>query len=350
MIQQKSHGEIKSYKEIEKKIVIITDGGLTMGLGHVYRTLSLAKELSKFSKIKFLTQSGDVVVSKIKNNGYTVSKVDSIDKLKRQLGLNKPNIIVIDKLEVNEQFAKYIKTNLNARLIIFGNISSANKYADVVINAIIGTDYKNKSFIDKNTGTLYLEGPKYLVLRNEFYEHKNSYKFRNNLQKILLIFGGSDQANLTLKVLDRLLSMNHDFKINIVLGSAFKFNKELDKILKKHRSKKNSVDICRDVNNVSELMLKTDLVITSAGTAMFESFCVGAPTIAFYQNASQKNIFNGFIMTYDWDRIRKFKNFIFTIYKDYYKNKGKINSLDVGGGKDEIVNSVLGVDMRGESK
>lgn len=342
MIWQKSYSETKSCKKVEKKIVIITDGGLTMGLGHVYRTLSLAKRLSKFSKIKFLTQSGDIVVGKIKNSGYKVSNVDNTNGMKRWLSFDKPDIIVIDKLEVNERFAKYIKTNLNARLIIFGNISSTNKYADVVINAIIGTNYKNKSFIDKNTGTLYLEGPKYLVLRREFYEHKNLYKFRNNLKKILLIFGGSDQANLTSKVLDKLLSINHNFKVDIVLGPAFKFDKELGKILKNHRSKKNSVETYKDVNNVSELMLNSDLIITSPGTTMYEACYLGVPAIALCQNQYQIDMHRSFKLAYDFNKIKNFEEFILNFNQNYINNKKYLRRMQFGEGKEEIIKSIIG--------
>lgn len=332
----------KPLKSINKKAVIITEGGLTMGLGHVYRTLALAKELSKFGEVNFLTTSGKVVLNKVRNSGFKISKSKGEDELKKRLNLDNPDIIIIDKLEVDENFAKYIKTNLKARLIIFGNVSSANKYADVVINAIIGTDYKNKSFFDKNTGTLYLEGPKYLVLRREFYEHKNSYKFRDNLENILLIFGGSDQANLTTKVADKLLSMNDYFKISIILGPAFIFSKELLELFNKYKNIENRVHIYRNVNNVSELMTKADLVFTSTGTAMFESFLIGLPTIAFYQNLLQKRMFKGFIMTYDLDEINNFEDFMFSVYKNYYKNKKEIDGLDVGGGKNEIITNIIG--------
>jgi len=325
-----------------KKVVIITEGGLTMGLGHVYRTIALAKELSKFSDVSFLTTSGEVVLNKVRENGFKISKSKDEIELKKQLNLTNPDVVIIDKLEVDENFANYIKTDLKVRLIIFGNVSSANKYADVVINAIIGTNYKNRTYLDKNTNTLYLEGPKYLVLRKEFYDHKNSYKFRNNLERILLIFGGSDQANLSSQVADKLLSMNHDFRINIVLGPAFKFDKELNTILKKHNVRRNKTRVYRNVNNISKLMRDADLVFTSAGTAMFESFCIGVPTIVFYQNSLQRNMFRNFIMTYDFNEIINLEDFIFDIYKNYYKYKRKIDELDVGGGKKEIIDAIIG--------
>lgn len=323
-----------------KKIAIITDGSFKMGLGHVYRTIALAKELSGFGKVIFYTQSENIVVDKIKNNGYKVFKVNSDHELKERLDFEKPNAIIIDKLEVDENFARDIKNDLNSKLIIFGNISSANKYADVVINAIIGTNYKNKTYLDEDTKTLYLEGPKYLVLRREFYENKNPYKFRNNLENILLIFGGSDQANLTTKVLDKLLSMNHNFKVDIVLGSAFKFDKELDKILKNHKNKKNSIKTYKNVNNVSKLMLNSDLVITSPGTTMYEACYLGVPAIALCQNKYQIEMHRSFKLAYDINKIKKFEKFLLVFYRNI-NNKKYLKQMQFGEGKEEIIESII---------
>ena len=331
-------------KVIEQiRINIFTEGGLKLGLGHIYRTLSLANQLKKYANIKFLTTSGDIEISKIRENDFEFFRGENIAEIENQLNSNKPQIVIIDKLDVEESFCRDIKQSFNPKIVIFGNTSSANKYADVVINAIIGTDYKNESFFDKNAETLYLKGPKYLVLRDEFYEHKNLYKFKNDLKRILLIFGGSDQANLTSKVLNKLLSMDYDFKIDVVLGAKFGFYSELNQVIDKHGRKKEKVNIYKDVNTISELMLNSDLIITSPGTTMFESFCIGTPTIAFYQNPYQKNVmFKNFSMAFDFNEIGNFEEFTFDFYNNYYENKKKIDAIEVGMGKDEIIKSIMG--------
>ena len=331
-------------KVVERiRINIFTEGGLELGLGHIYRTLSLAKQLRKYANIKFLTTSGDIEINKIRENNFEVFRGENIAEIKNQLNSNKPQIVIIDKLDVEESFCRDIKQTFDPKIVIFGNISSANKSADIVINAAIGTDYRNKSYVDKNTNTLYFEGPKYLVLRDEFYEHKNSYEFKNDLKRILLIFGGSDQANLTSRVLNKLLSRDYDFKIDVVLGVKFGFHSELSQVLDKHERKKEKVNIYKNVNNISELILNSDLIITSPGTTMFESFCIGAPTIAFYQNLYQKNVmFKNFPMAFDFNEIENFEGFIFDFYNNYYENKKKIDALEAGMGKEEIIKSIMG--------
>ncbi|MFA6409829.1 MAG: UDP-2,4-diacetamido-2,4,6-trideoxy-beta-L-altropyranose hydrolase [Gammaproteobacteria bacterium] len=321
------------------RIAIITDGGFSMGMGHVYRTISLANRLSLHAIVQFITQSDEVVVNKIKGNNFSIRKVDDLKEMKDFLCEYRPDVVVIDKLYVDEEFAEFIKVNLFAKLVIFGNVSAANHHADLVINAVIGTDYKNTSYVDKKRGTLYLEGPRYLVLRREFYSMKNTYKFRNKLEKILLLFGGSDPANLTSKVLAKLLEMNPSFKITVVLGSAFQFDDVVHNLLK--RKKAADVVVHIDVNNVYNYMVNSDLVLTSPGTTMFESFCIGTPTVAFYQNPSQREIFHGFGPLYEFDKIVDFKNFLYRFYSKYVIQKVEIDKLEVGEGKENIINAIL---------
>ena len=44
----------------------------------------------------------------------------------------------------------------------------------IIINAIVGSNFNNKKFLDKNIDTQYFYGPKYLFLRDEFLTLKNT--------------------------------------------------------------------------------------------------------------------------------------------------------------------------------
>lgn len=324
------------------KIAIITEGGLEMGMGHVYRSITLAEELqAKGGEIYFLTKSNHIVVNQIGNSGFKVIKLKNNGDIIHSLEEIKPNVAIIDRGEVEELFAKKLKDKLNARLVIFGNLSTANKYADVVIN-IIGSNFKNRKFLDKNTNTLYYYGPRYYILRKEFYEFKKSGKELNDrIKKILLIFGGSDPLNLTSKVLDELLSWEEELKINVVLGTGFIYFDELNKVIEKYQNKKGNVKLYRDVKNIAELMYKADLAIVSPGISMFEALCVGTPVIAISETSFQKNLFDEFFPTLHEDEIDKLKNIISTC--DFLKpNEKYIKNLDIGEGKMEVIETIIG--------
>lgn len=91
------------------------------------------------------------------------------------------DILIIDKLNLKNSFLSEIRKakKQNIKIVLFGNLTSANNFADLVINAMIGSDFENKDYYIGKTH--YLVGPKYLTLREEF-KH-NSYVYKNNLKK-----------------------------------------------------------------------------------------------------------------------------------------------------------------------
>lgn len=163
------------------KIAIITDGSVEMGMGHVYRTLSLANELRKFNvnEIIFFTKSDEDVIKKIEENGFKVIKCSDNNDILKNIKNIKPDVVIIDDLGIEEDFAKNIR-ELCKKLIFFDNPNpSSNKYADIVVNAIVGSELKNRKYFDEENKTLYFYGPKYLILRNEFYKVKKEMLSRS---------------------------------------------------------------------------------------------------------------------------------------------------------------------------
>jgi len=328
------------------EIAFITDGGLEMGMGHIIRSITLAEELKDRAEICFLTKSDQIVVSQIRNAGFGIFKLENDDQILNRLKDINPNVVIIDKLNIEEDFARELKNSLNTKLVIFGNLSTANKHADVVVNAVIGTKLNNRKFLDKNTNTLYFYGPKYYVLRKEFHEFKRrGERLTDKVEKILLILGGSDPSNLTSKVLNELLSFNNDFKIDVILGVHFVYFDELNQVLDKYQGKKENVSIYRNVKNIAELMYKADLIITSPGVSMFEALCVGTPVIAIYQNLLQKSWFEGSLPIIGGNEVTSVGDIIantnFINPNTYY-----IKQLEIGMGKTELIREILEGDSR----
>jgi len=228
--------------------------------------------------------------------------------------------------------------------VIFDNISEANKYADVVVNFVMGSDDKNRKYMDKETNTFYFYGLKYEILRKEFYEHRKSPNPLHEVERVLLIFGGSDPLNLTTAVLDELLRLARYYDIDVITGAYFRYFKELNKVLAEHLDKRMRVRIYRNVDNVAELMQQADLVISSPGLSIFEALRVGVPVIAIHQNEPQRCSFQKFMPTLDKSEIWRLGDIISR--GEYADPFGEyIRSLEVGEGKDEIVRAILeGVD------
>lgn len=320
------------------KVLIYADGGLKLGLGNIYRMLELARSLVRDAQdinVTFVTSSDKYVVDLIQDNGFKVEH--SLDEdIKSLINQLKFKVLIIDKLNIEKDFVRTIQNNKSKkfRTVIFGNLSDANELADLVINAIIGTNFSNRNYVDE-FNTHYLTGPRYLALRDEF--KPRIYEYRNSLKKILLLFGGSDQANLSIKILKKLIEANDDYQITVVIGRGYVFLSELEVWVKN----KNNITILRDITNVKEVMLDNDFLFTSPGTAMFEGFFLGLPLLALFQNESQKEVFRDFFMTKSYDEIENVESRMKNIYWDienYYK---ELDKLEIAQGKKDIVNHII---------
>ena len=311
-----------------------------MGMGHIVRGLTLAEELKDKAEMLFVTKSDDVVVKQIKEAGFNVYRLNTDEENLSLLQETKPGVVVIDRLEVAESLAKGLKDSFDTRLVIFDNISEANKYADIVVNFVMGSDDKNRTYLDKETNTFYFYGLKYEILRREFYQYRKFPNPHHEVERILLIFGGSDPLNLTTASIDELLSMDTDYKIDVVIGVYFKHFKELTKVLRKYPDKNWCVKMHRNVKYIAKLMCLSDLVLASPGLSIFEALRVGVPVIAIHQNEPQRCSFQKFMPTLDKSEIWRLCNIISK--GEYADPFGEyIRSLEVGEGKDEVIMAIL---------
>ena len=321
-------------------IIFYTEGGLYLGLGNVFRSLSLADEIKKRKdvEVRFLTSSENYVRDLILSHGYLVEYSERANLLSRIISIQ-PDILVIDYLNIEESFLCEIRKNTPTRIVVIGNSNSANQYADIVVNAIIGTSLQNRCFVDKG-GTLNLWGPRYLVLREEFERIRNTYVCKNSIETIVLLFGGSDQADYTSKVLKQLLLSNEQWQIIVIVGSGYIFLDNLNLTIKSYSKRGKKVELLRNIDNVSEVYSKADFLFTSPGTALFEAMCIGIPAISYFQNDSQRKVFGNFLTTTDFNEENVINDMLST-YDNIQTYQNGLGYLSVGLGRTEIINNIL---------
>lgn len=322
-----------------KKIAIVTEGDSQMGLGHIVRNLALGEKLRAEGTVVFVTHSPPEVQHKIKTQGFHV-----MTDINYEVSLERyaPDVVVIDKLQVEEKLAKYIRYDLGCKLAIIGNVSPANQHAHLVVNAVVGAGLENVKRLDKATGTIYLEGPAYIVLRDEFYQRRGSYEYHPELSNVLLIFGGADPNNLTCATLDKLLDDESIKKITICLGVMYQHEDKIRNILSSRPVKEKVVSILHDVDNVAQILSENDIVLTSLGITLFEAFSMEIPALAFFQNVLQQTMTKNFPMTYDYERIADLCAFVRQKHRAYTDYLNLIRPLQSGAGANEIVDIIVG--------
>lgn len=312
-----------------------------LGLGHVQQSITFAQELGSDADICFLTKSDQTVIDKIRENGFDTTRHENDADILSQLKAKKPDIVIFDKLDVAEALARDIKQTLSIRLVIFTNLTGANKYADIAVTADIGSRFENVRFVDEATGTIHFYGPKYWVLRPEFYQYQRHGKARAAKPKrVLLMFGGSDPANLTSATLDQLLLLKRPLNIDMILGSHYGHDADLQKVLQCHDSMCENVTIYRNIPNVAELMYRADLVLASPGLSAFEALRVGTPVIVVPHDSLQRDTYQGFMRMLERCELSELGNMLdagdFT-----YPDDERIVRMEIGEGIQELKEVIM---------
>jgi len=297
------------------KIAIITDGNNTLGMGHVYQSVTLADELSKKidsqSKIFFITKSDNIVIERLSETGFDVYQFPDDDAILNALVSEAPDCIIFDKLDVSPLLAKQIKEKICCKLIIFTNLTTANQYADITVLADIGSNFKNLCEKGAISGAIHYHGPKYWMLRPEFFIYTKRMKNPlSRVRDVMLIFGGADHSNLTSAVLNELLRMGSTYEIIAVLGAAFKHHEELNSVIEQNRKTQSKFQIVHNLKDVAEAMHRSDVVFASPGLSFFEALAVGTPVVGFHQNELQRDVYRGYLTTLDKSELFRLSSII----------------------------------------
>ncbi|MED1420447.1 UDP-2,4-diacetamido-2,4,6-trideoxy-beta-L-altropyranose hydrolase [Bacillus smithii] len=269
-------------------ILFRVDSSIEIGTGHVMRCLTLANMLKDAGcTVAFMMRacSGDLR-DYVEKQGFSVfpifhgnhfsQKVDAQLTIEIIQQLNQDiDWCIVDHYRLNEQWEKQIKKYVR-KIMVIDDLADRLHHCDILLdqNYYANKEQRYSRLVPKNC-RLFL-GPKYLILRPEFYEAKKSVKTRDGrVERILVFFGGSDPTNETVKVLQALrdLDFSH-IKVDVVVGNANPRRFQIQ-------------EICREMNMnyhcqidyISELMVQADLSLGAGGVAMWERCFLGLPSV-----------------------------------------------------------------------
>lgn len=269
----------------KKRIAIVVNAYDEIGTGHVYRCLSIASKLVFHDVLFFLDESHQLGIDIVNNYNYPFTTYDGSDVLLNKLRQYSPQLVVNDILDTTREYVTILK-NYGYFVVNFEDLGTGTEVADVVFDAL----YEHE-IGEKNVFT----GHKYYILKDEFYFQPQKI-ITQGVNNILITFGGTDPNNFTEKVIDSILTTNYEGRINVILGLGYR---DIEGLISKYEPYP-SIQIYKNVLNISEFMFKADIIFTSSGRTMYEVCSLGVPTICLCQNERElthvfANSRNGFI-------------------------------------------------------
>ncbi len=243
-----------------RRIAVVTNGGVQMGMGHIYRSLTLSARLSN-DQVLFYSQ---------RENRLGIDKLRSLLDSLREQGVQ---MVINDTLDTDEDYMRRLK-QAGLFVVNFEDTGPGANHADIVFNAL----YEWSSSVADN-----YYGYRYEVLREDIYLYPVRQAAATGLRRLLLGFGGTDPNNATLKVLQALADCPCEgVEITVVLGVGYQYEAELNAWLAENDG--GQIRIVKDVHSMADYLYQADLVISGNGRMVYETVALGVPLMVISQN------------------------------------------------------------------
>ena len=282
----------------KERLIIRADGNALIGLGHVMRALALVELFRKDFDCCFAIQNpSDDVKNLILKYCSCIIELPASSDYKAEISYLKENSIlenswvILDGYHFDTDYQKEIK-KCGCKLISIDDIHSFAFVSDFVINHAPGV-HEASYAIASNTQMLL--GLDYAILRKAFMSQALIGRVINDVKSIFICVGGADPDNITCKYLSSVLMVDRIESIYIVIGSAFCFREELNKIVHSNMHKKIEIFQNLNENELVALMLSSDFALAPASTVSIELAAVGIGLLIGFYVENQKNIYSGML-------------------------------------------------------
>ncbi|NLT23676.1 MAG: UDP-2,4-diacetamido-2,4,6-trideoxy-beta-L-altropyranose hydrolase [Syntrophorhabdus sp.] len=265
-----------------KRFLLRMDASVQVGLGHLKRCVTLSEELKKRGHEVYFICRADTrsflsrLMATIENEAeYMEWSLDPIEDAKhvtKCCARKRIDIAIVDHYRANEEYQKVLY-EAGVRWLQFDGRASHPFWADWVLNM---SPAANRSLYDgliRKEARLLL-GPGYAVLRREFAEKSGPKAIKGNVRRILLTFGGGDDAGAAMLCLNAIKSI--DASKTVVMNSGTSQERSVRKWCDDPGNRTTAVF---DTSDVSVYMAAADLGITAGGTTVFEMAALGVPLL-----------------------------------------------------------------------
>ena len=287
-----------------KSLVFRVDSGLSIGSGHLMRCLTLAKNLSKSTKLKciFVTRNhagnfNDLITlngyklmllenleldNKVNNLSKWLGASQEVDAIQTQTALKEMclksiDILVVDHYAIDINWEKKFR-NIAKKLVVIDDLANRLHCCDILLDQNIAPNYLTRYDNLVPISTKKFLGISWCLLREDFLMAKRSIKPRSKLRNIAIFFGGVDEYNATLKLLNNLKRKLVVFNaVYVIVGQSNPFKEEINWFC----DKRDNCYYLEQVSNMAEIFSKSDLAIGAGGATTGERIFLGLPSIIF---------------------------------------------------------------------
>lgn len=248
------------------RILIHCNGGPGIGVGHVVRSLALAEEaVASGHEVTFVGEyDGRFVLDQLARSGAGVRRSARGAQLARELSAAveelAPDVVHLDTYDDLDLDTTALVSNVEDHT--FGR-----RPADLVVDPNFGAETEPR---DADPATV-LRGSRYAPLRALVTTRRGEWQLRDSAERVLVVMGGTDPQGLTPRVVDLLARTDRPLHVTAITAPGRRAAVEAVD------PRRLEVELLEPVDDLPALAAHQDLVVSAAGTSVWELCCLGVP-------------------------------------------------------------------------
>jgi UDP-2,4-diacetamido-2,4,6-trideoxy-beta-L-altropyranose hydrolase len=293
-----------------------TDADAQIGTGHLMRCLALARALrATGAECMFLCRSAGLgsLAERIVAEGHTLLALPEVNSTHVDVGesahahwlpggwrrdaeachhalsgMPTSDWLIVDHYALDHHWQSSMRVAAH-KLMVIDDLADRQHDCDLLLdqNLVEAMEPRYVGLVPNHC--VRLLGPRYALLRQEFEQnesHPNPSLSRAEQPRLLIMFGGTDAGNLTLRTLQALIRLRWIGPVDVVAGPLYAYLPELRAAM----AGLPAALLHASADNIAELMRQAGIAVGSPGVASWERCACSLPTLAIAQADNQEMI------------------------------------------------------------
>ena len=274
------------------RVLVLCDGGGPIGVGHVIRSLALAEAsvaaghsvvvAGHFEGSFVQRQLAEAPVEVVQLGSAAVAGPDPTLELVRRF---EPDVLHVDSYDVaGWVMGSFILSNME-------DGSFGRRPADVVIDPTIGAELSPRP---DDGSTLLLRGSRYTPIRQRVLDARRSGQADTAhdaaARSVLVVMGGTDPVGLAPVAVRLLAGTGLVLDVTVIAVGEI-----AERVRAAAEGSSLSLSVLAPVDDLAALMVRQDLVVSAAGTSVWELCCIGVPMALVWAVDNQRVGYDGVV-------------------------------------------------------
>lgn len=268
-------------------ILFRADANPNIGMGHIMRCLSIAdaaRSVLSSCEIVFLLADGPAA-ELVENRGYRAIVLNSdYQDMEAELRLWPeiyPEILIVDSYFATALYLSELSSRTNC-LVYMDDLGTFPYPVDILVNYNAYGPYMDYAALYAGSNAEMPElilGPAYAPLRAMFRGVERK-KQPETVRNVLISTGGADELHIARQLVQRVAEKRDGtgkVTYHFLLGAM---NRDKKEIRQRSEGQKNIV-LHENVTDMKSLISSADLVVSSAGSTLYEICACGSPLITY---------------------------------------------------------------------